>query len=143
VAVSRESDRQEGVRVEAALEGSPAHTAGIQAGDVLLQVNEYTIDDPAVLVRHVVQAGPGRTVEMKVLRADQVKSVAVELGSRPLLICGGSRRPGEDHVRVRWRRRMGGFPDLSVSPDVLEMNRQMRRRIQELEKRLRHYEAGR
>jgi S1-C subfamily serine protease len=150
VAVSRESDRQEGVRVEAALEGSPAHTAGIQAGDVLLQVNEHTIDDPAVLVRHVVQAGPGRTVEIKLLRADQVKSVAVEVGSRPLLICGGLRRPGEDHVRIRWRGRMGAFPGFGgpasppgVPPDVLEMNKRMRRRIQELEKRLRHYESRR
>jgi S1-C subfamily serine protease len=133
VAVVQESGLREGVRVEAALENSPACAAGIRAGDVLLQVDDEIVDSAAVLSRHVAEAGPGRTATLKVLRGEEIKTVSVELGARPLLICAGYRLPGEQVVRLSWPQ--AGRTPLSrkAMADLLRENALLRRRLRELE----------
>jgi S1-C subfamily serine protease len=133
VALAREREGREGVRVEAVLEDSPAHHAGIRTGDILLQVDEQTIDGLGVMARRIVEAGPGREVEIRLLRGEEIKALRVELGERPLLICAGQRAPGEEHIQMR--RRLSRLP--SDPAELLEENRRLRRRIEELERRLR------
>ena len=132
VTLVKEPEGREGARVQATLEGSPAHAAGIRAGDILLQVNEHTIDHPSVVARHVVEAGPGRRVEIRLLRGNEIKTVQVELGARPLLICAGQRMAGDSRVHMRAPRRV----PLPSPAELLEENRRLRRRIEELERRL-------
>jgi len=133
VAVVQEPGLREGVRVEAALENSPACAAGIRAGDVLLQVDDEIVDSAAVLSRHVAEAGPGRTATLKVLRGEEIKTVSVELGARPLLICAGYRLPGQQVVRLSWPQ--AGRTPLSrkAMADLLRENALLRRRLRELE----------
>jgi S1-C subfamily serine protease len=144
LAILQEPGGREGVRVKATLEGSPAQAAGIQADDVLLQVGESTIDSPAVLAREVAEGGPGRTVAIKLLRGNEVKTVRVAITPRPFLICGGFRRPSDDLVQVRWRKAVGPFfsaeayaRDQERISELLEQNLQLRERVLDLEGRLR------
>lgn len=143
VAIEQEPDEREGVQVKAVLEDSPAHAAGIQVGDVLLQVGRHTVDGPSVLARYMVQTAPGRTVELAVLRDDRRRTVPVEVGRRPLLISADPRRTGEGVVRLRWRRTVSAFTTAAPAPpgrdaleEVLEENRRLRQRVQQLELRL-------
>ena len=141
VAIVQEPGKTEGVRVEIVLEGSPAHSADIQPGDVLLQVDGITIDSPAVLSRHVVEVGPERTVELKALRGDKILTVPVEVGARPLLIWRDS-RPLERDLRTMRRLRQAEEPSAEVNR-LLEENRRLKERVEQLEERLRLLKAER
>jgi len=134
-------ERREGVRVSAVLKDSPAQEAGLKAGDVILQIDEHTVEGAAVVARYVVEAGPGRTVSLKVLRGDRILTIPVEVGSRPLLICGGLRDHEEDLPRLRvWRSLEGlslpGGHRESGLTELLRENQRLRGRIRELERRL-------
>lgn len=138
VCVIQDAPDREGARVKATLEGSPAHAAGIRAGDILLQVDEQVVDSPTALAQEIAEAGPGRTVTLRLLREGQIKAVPVRVGTRPVLICGGLRRAGDRTVRLRWPK--ASSPFLSAGPGVpdlvtelLEENRQLRERVQRLE----------
>jgi S1-C subfamily serine protease len=144
LAIMQEPRGREGVRVKATLENSPAQVAGVQANDILLQVDDHTIDSPAVLAHEVIESGPGRTVNLKLLRGDEIKTVPVAIGARPLLICGAFRRPGDDLVQVRWRQIIGPLfpPEAFIReqervPALLDENRLLRQRVRELEERVR------
>jgi S1-C subfamily serine protease len=67
------------VNVEA---GSPAATAGLQVGDLLTHVAGKAVAGSAELAGVVADHQPGETVEVTVLRAGQVMTVPVTLGTR-------------------------------------------------------------
>jgi serine protease Do len=62
---------------------SAAEKAGIEAGDVVVGVNEKKINDPNELRLFVASFAPGTKVDVKVLRDGKEKSVSVTLGERP------------------------------------------------------------
>jgi len=149
LAIMQEPGGREGVRVQATLENSPAQVAGVQANDILLQVDEHIIDSPAVLIHEVIGSAPGRTVNLKLLRGDEMKAVPVVVGQRPLLICGALRRPGDELVQMRRRQILGpGFPPQAFSreqervPALMDENRLLRQRVRELEERVRLLEGN-
>ncbi|MGH9036745.1 MAG: PDZ domain-containing protein, partial [Acidimicrobiia bacterium] len=67
------------VNVEA---GSPAATAGLQAGDLLTHVAGNAVAGAAELAGVVSDHEPGETVDVSVLRAGQPLTVPVTLGTR-------------------------------------------------------------
>lgn len=59
--------------------GGPAAKAGIQEGDIILEVNGQKIDEAHALVNEVVKYKPGDTITLKVLSKEQEKQIKVTL----------------------------------------------------------------
>ncbi len=73
-----------GLVVERVAENTPAHAAGLQAGDVLLRLQGETVTDAASLRRLLAAYSAGTVVRVQYLR-DGVQAVAlVELVARPV-----------------------------------------------------------
>lgn len=62
--------------------GSPAHRAGLLMGDVLLAFDGHALTRPRDLLERLDEEAVGRTATLRVLRAAEVKDVAVTVGSR-------------------------------------------------------------
>jgi serine protease Do len=62
---------------------SPAEKAGVQAGDVVVEVGGKKVEGPRELQFLVAAIAPGTKVEVKLVRDGQPKVVSVELGERP------------------------------------------------------------
>jgi len=128
VAIAEEPAGHEGIRVGAVLQDSPAARARIRPGDVILQVGQQSIETPMAFANLVATATPGETLAVKVLQ-DEIVTVQVEVGARPMLICGASRRPGETGFTVL-------PPGPPAPPELVEELLRLRRHIRELEARL-------
>ena len=72
----------DGVRVDSVVPGSPAELAGIQAGDVLLEMNGETVAGLGAFSDFLKTLAPGDTVTATVLRDAQTISVAVTVVPR-------------------------------------------------------------
>jgi serine protease Do len=64
--------------------GGPASKAGIEPGDVILEVNGKPVKDRDELVRTIVNLKPGTTVPVKVLRAKEERTLNVTIGELDL-----------------------------------------------------------
>jgi serine protease Do len=73
---------KEGVLVSEVTDGTPAATAGIQAGDVITAVNGRNVLSTADLVREVRQAEPGSTIDVRLTRNRKELSVKVTMPQR-------------------------------------------------------------
>ena len=62
---------------------SPAGTAGVEAGDVIVSVNDATVRDSRELARRIAAIAPGTSVKLNLLRNGQEKSIAVTLSELP------------------------------------------------------------
>ncbi len=71
-----------GARVSRVIESSPAFSAGVQVGDVVLALDEHEVDDPAALDALVDAAGAEAVVSLRVQRGDTVFDVPVTLRAR-------------------------------------------------------------
>jgi S1-C subfamily serine protease len=74
--------RDRGALVASVEDGSPAGTAGIIVGDVIVDVAAAPVTDPDSL-RLALGDRPGETVELTVLRGGGKLTISVILGSRP------------------------------------------------------------
>jgi serine protease DegS len=144
LSVIEDAGRRPGVRVVAVLENSPAHLAGVQPGDLLLQIGDEAIEGSPVLLRRITESAPGTVVPLTLLRGEQILTPSAELGARPLLISGTLRSPAGDAFRRAAAER---FPTAAVEPQerlllqqLLQENERLRRRVDELERRLRRVE---
>ncbi|MEE9299372.1 MAG: PDZ domain-containing protein [Acidimicrobiia bacterium] len=72
-----------GVVVAEVLAGSPASEAGLEVGDIIVEVAGSPIESVADLVDVIGDAGPGTEVEVFILRGDRAVSFEVVLGARP------------------------------------------------------------
>ena len=63
--------------------GSPAETAGIKPGDIIVAIGDTKIDTEHPLNAVLAQNAPGDTVELKVLRDGKTLTIPVKLGTRP------------------------------------------------------------
>jgi len=62
---------------------SPAAKAGIQRGDVILELNGQKVNSPDDLSVHVSQMPPGSVAHLKVFRNGQTRDVDITLGEFP------------------------------------------------------------
>ena len=59
--------------------GSPAAKAGIERGDVILELNGKTVNEPDDLSLHIAQTAPSSTVHLKISRNGQARDISVTL----------------------------------------------------------------
>jgi serine protease Do len=80
-ALGLESTR--GVLVADVTEDSPAHEAGIERGDVILEIAGEDVTSPGMLRNRVAALGAGAEVELVVVRDGKKKTIEVTLGELP------------------------------------------------------------
>ncbi|MBI4600503.1 MAG: trypsin-like peptidase domain-containing protein [Planctomycetes bacterium] len=83
VQCDRERPGEQGARVTRIVDGGAAAKAGIEAGDVLLEIDGESLHDFDHLRRLVFHRRPGDKVRVKVLRGEQVLDVDAVLGGTP------------------------------------------------------------
>lgn len=72
-----------GVLISDIMEGSPAETAKLQSGDVVVKVNDQNVTDPSELQLNIASRSPGETVSLAIIRDGKDKNINVKLGEMP------------------------------------------------------------
>jgi putative serine protease PepD len=72
-----------GAQVGEATAGGPAADAGIQAGDVITEVDGDQVQDPEDVAQAIEDRKPGDDVDVKVRRGGSEQTIQVTLGQRP------------------------------------------------------------
>ncbi|HEU0236237.1 MAG TPA: trypsin-like peptidase domain-containing protein [Candidatus Limnocylindrales bacterium] len=72
-----------GETVPAIEPGSPADDAGLRDGDIIVGIEDVTIDSEHPLDAVLSQFAPGATVDVEVVRGSQTLTLEVTLGTRP------------------------------------------------------------
>jgi serine protease Do len=73
-----------GVAVEKVMDGSPAQTAGLQSGDVILKFNGEEVTSVRKLTRMIGEVAPDHQARVLVLRGGSERELTVTLGKRPM-----------------------------------------------------------
>lgn len=73
----------EGVLIGDVVKGSPAETAGLQKGDVIVEMDGIKIDSADTAVQHVREKAPGDNVKVVVIREGKKEVITAVLGARP------------------------------------------------------------
>ena len=71
------------VAVVSVAQASPADEAGLEDGDIILQVAGEDIDRSGELLQVLAKYKAGEPVKVEFLRGDQRQSIGVTLGERP------------------------------------------------------------
>src|SRR5262247_1564934 len=72
-----------GVLVAEVMKGSPADTAGLRAGDVVIELSGTPIKEVPDLQRRVAAVKPGQTMKLAVIRERKPMSFTVKIGEMP------------------------------------------------------------
>ncbi len=72
-----------GVLINEVYEDDPAHAAGIKPGDIILKVDDQSVDSPNQLSRLVAQVGPGQEAKVHLLRDGKELIYHVPMAERP------------------------------------------------------------
>ena len=70
----------DGAYVSDVLDDSPADSAGVKEGDVIVEFNGKTIDDAGDLLRAVQKSKPGTKTTIVVIRDNEKKSLTISVG---------------------------------------------------------------
>jgi serine protease Do len=73
----------QGVLINEVYEDDPAYAAGIKPGDIILMVEDQSVDSPNQLSRLVAQVGPGEKAKILVLRDGKEMIYHVPMAERP------------------------------------------------------------
>ncbi|MBU0550966.1 Do family serine endopeptidase [Myxococcota bacterium] len=92
-------DRPRGALVADVVEGGPAATAGIKAGDIILEFDGRAIDEHDTLPWLASTAGVGKSVILKLLRDKVEREIKVKLGRMPG--SGGDEADAEGRLGAR------------------------------------------
>jgi serine protease Do len=76
-------DAEDGALVSSVFPDTPAAKAGLERGDVVVEVDGQEIDDQTELVAAIGNKRPGEKVELRVVRAKGPKNLSVTLAERP------------------------------------------------------------
>jgi serine protease Do len=80
LAESFDLKEREGALVSSVEPGSPAGKAGLVAGDVVLAVNDHSIEQPADFAREIGDTKPGDTVKLRVWRNGSTQEMRATVG---------------------------------------------------------------
>lgn len=106
VAKAQRVELDAGVVIASVVPDGPAAEAGVQRGDVLLEVNGEVLQDAGDLARRLSSLAPGDEVELTVLHGDDQRKLSATLGDRDgdaylgLVPCGASSLEREVEVPI-------------------------------------------
>jgi serine protease Do len=109
-----------GVIVSEVYDGEPAAKAGIQPYDVILSINGKRILDGRQLVNTVSSLEPGKSIDVKVLRAEKEKDFKVLVGKRP----GRESLVGQTKPQAKTMK-----PTLNLGMNVEDIDTETRREL--------------
>ncbi|MFQ5603056.1 MAG: DegQ family serine endoprotease [bacterium] len=72
-----------GAIVNEVMKDTPADEAGLEVGDVVIEVNGKKVEDSQMLTNMIASFNPGETVKLKIVRDGRTKYLDVKLGERP------------------------------------------------------------
>lgn len=72
-----------GVLISDVMKDSPAESAKLQSGDVVLRVNDQSVSGPSELQLNIASRSPGETVRLDIIRDGKDKTISVKLGEMP------------------------------------------------------------
>lgn len=75
-------DLEEGAYVKEVLEDSPADSAGIKEGDVIIELNKGKIVDSDELAKSIKKTKPGTKVDLIIVREGEKKNIEIIIGER-------------------------------------------------------------
>jgi putative serine protease PepD len=73
----------DGIRLSDVNNGDPGQKAGLESGDVVLEVDGMTVESASDIQRAVDAHEPGDKLELKIDRGGDERTVTVTLGTRP------------------------------------------------------------
>jgi predicted metalloprotease with PDZ domain len=118
-----------GAAVTNVAQGSPAHSAGIQPGDAIVEINGTPIDSGDDLMRWMASAQIGQPAELMVYRGTQPLTKSVVLSGEP----GGSAI--NDRPRTSSRPAVGGVTGRTNTPLQAEVE-QLRAELEQTQQQL-------
>jgi serine protease Do len=77
-----------GVFIVEVMEGTPAQTAGLKTGDLVVAFEERPVTETRVLQRFIASSAPGKDVRLTVLRAEGRRRFDVRLAAMPRAVVG-------------------------------------------------------
>jgi S1-C subfamily serine protease len=90
------------VRITEVITGSPAAKAGLQAGDILLAINDKPVDWQILVTDLLASYKPGDEVTLKIKRDDAERSIKVRLGEHPV-------KKGAPYLGLRYTLAIGSL----------------------------------
>lgn len=88
-----------GLTVARVFPDSPAAQAGLQSGDVLLQIDDIVLSNDASLVNLIAQKSPGTTVKATIKRDGQELMLDIVLAERPSLSARNQSEPSDNKAQ--------------------------------------------
>ncbi len=111
VRVREEVDHEEGgARIDEVVEGSPAETAGLRAGDIIVAFEGDVVRGPVALTRKIHGGEVGDRIEIEVIRDGARQSLSAELGRRRspnVFFFGGGDGANTFDFDVKWIEKLG------------------------------------
>ncbi|HSB42236.1 MAG TPA: DegQ family serine endoprotease [Methylomirabilota bacterium] len=109
-----------GVLISDVMQGSPAASAGIASGDIIIEFDRKRVESPQELQKVVAATSPGRAVPLKVWRDKGEKSLEIKIGETP-----------DETVALKSTNKGKSLLGLDVRPITPELARQLNLRSAE------------
>ncbi len=104
-------------------EDSPAATAGLRSGDVIVEFDGKKVTSPKQLTEMVADTPVGKTASVKYVREGRLETAAIKLGERPSSSGDGEPADKDDPDED------GGKLGVSISPVTVEVARELKLKI--------------
>jgi serine protease Do len=101
-----------GVLVADVVPGDPADKAGIQPKDIIVKVNDQTINTSRDLTSLAANLGVGEKARVTILRNGKSQTLEVQIGKRPLTMASVSEKPQKE------REGEYGFKVTDLTPEM-------------------------
>jgi serine protease Do len=113
IAKSLKIEKPGGVVVREVFPGGPGESAGLRPGDVLLAVNDKSVDDPQGMAFRLATLKIGTTARLSVWRRGEIMQLPLELVAPP-------REPAPDETLLDGRQPLQGALVANLSPALAQ-----------------------